>query len=43
MADIERILEEVGDQIAFLEDEEEKFLYFLTADIFCEDIGVDVS
>ncbi len=43
MADIEKILEEVGDQIAFLEDEEEKFLSFLTADIFCKDIGVDVS
>lgn len=43
MADIERILGEVDDQIAFLEDEEEKFLSLLIADIFCEDVGVDVS
>jgi hypothetical protein len=43
MADIERVFEEIDDQIAFLKKEEGKFLSFLDGSIYCDDINIDAS
>ena len=44
MANIKRILKEIADQIAFLQEEEARFLALLeTDDIPCSELGIDVS